>query len=86
MKKTPREISLGIVGRVLNRGAFSNVLLARTLEDPSLKPEQKRRINALTLGTLRNCILLERLLDESAERKWKVRPVVRTAGLLGAFE
>lgn len=86
MKASPREHSLRLLDRVLNHGAYSNVLLAKTLSDPKLTVEHRRRITALTLGALRNYILLDRLLRDSAERKWKARNIVHTAGLLGAFE
>lgn len=82
-----REISFNLLKRVIHRGAYSNVVLMKTLSEPSLPPEARRNITALTYGVLRNYIFVDYVLRQyAAKKKLKVNPDVALAGRMAVYE
>jgi 16S rRNA (cytosine967-C5)-methyltransferase len=82
-----RKTAYRVLHRVLNGGAYSNIVLNNVLEDKSLTPGDRRTTTFLVYGVLRNLNLLDAVFRSKA-RKGKITatPALLLASRMAIFE
>ncbi|MFS8514816.1 MAG: 16S rRNA (cytosine(967)-C(5))-methyltransferase RsmB, partial [Planifilum fulgidum] len=63
-----REIALDILIAVEERGAYSNLLLNRALDQTSLPPRDRRLATELVYGTIQRLNTLDWILDRFVKK------------------
>ena len=58
-----REIALNVVNRVLNEGAYSNLVLSKELNESDLNDKDKGLVTELVYGTLRRKNTLDTIIS-----------------------
>ena len=62
MNKNAREVSVEVLGRVLNQGAYSNLALNHAFSSVQLEKEDVGLVTEITYGTLKYLITIEEIL------------------------
>lgn len=83
-----REIALNVVMEVMERGAFTHIVLRRALEQYGYLPRQERAfISRLSSGTIERIIELDYMINQfSKVPVEKMKPVIRTILRLTAYQ
>ncbi len=63
MNKNAREVSVEVLGRVLNQGAYSNIALNHAFSSASLEKEDVGLVTEIVYGTLKYLITIDDLLE-----------------------
>ncbi len=63
MNKNAREVSVEVLGRVLNQGAYSNIALNHAFSSASLEKEDVGLVTEMVYGTLKYLITIDDLLE-----------------------
>ncbi|MBM6837926.1 16S rRNA (cytosine(967)-C(5))-methyltransferase RsmB, partial [Clostridium saudiense] len=58
-----REVALNVVNRVLNEGAYSNLVLSKELNESDLCDKDKALVTELVYGTLRRKNTLDTIIS-----------------------
>lgn len=62
MNKNAREVSVEVLGRVLNQGAYSNIALNHAFSSVQLEKEDVGLVTEITYGTLKYLITIDEIL------------------------
>lgn len=83
-----RETAHTILNRVLQGGAYSNLVLTSTFEkNPELSPEDRRMAMSLVFGVLRNLTLLDEVFRMKAQKgKLSMTPGLLLIGRMAIYE
>ncbi|GAA5346140.1 16S rRNA (cytosine(967)-C(5))-methyltransferase RsmB [Planifilum fimeticola] len=85
--KGAREVALDVLIAVEERGAYSNLLLNRTLERTSLSPRDRRLATELVYGTIQRLNTLDWILDRFVKKGVRsLQPWVRQLLRLGLYQ
>lgn len=85
--KGAREVALDVLIAVEERGAYSNLLLGRTLDRISLPPRDRRLATELIYGTIQRLNTLDWILDRFVKGGVRtLQPWVRQLLRLGVYQ
>lgn len=85
--QTARALALGVIRRVTEEGAYSNLALAAALRSSRLAPRDGRLVAELAYGTLRRLLTLDRAIARASTRTLgDVDPVTLAVLRLGSYQ
>ena len=85
--QTARSLALGVIRRVLEGGAYSNLALASALEESSLSDRDRRLAADLAYGVLRRKLTLDAEIERAATRSTdSIDPPAAALVRLGTYQ
>jgi 16S rRNA (cytosine967-C5)-methyltransferase len=82
-----RAVALGVIGRVTDEGAYSNLSLRSTLDRSALGPRDRRLAAELAYGTIRRLLSLDWVLARHTKRPLeRADPRARALLRLGSYQ
>ncbi|MCL2356277.1 MAG: 16S rRNA (cytosine(967)-C(5))-methyltransferase RsmB [Defluviitaleaceae bacterium] len=78
MKKSDRHYAVTILGEVLHDGAYANIALRKALSGTDASAQSRAFITELVNETLRNLILIDRIIDEFSQTPAsEIKPIIK---------
>jgi len=78
LKKSDRHYAVTILGEVLHDGAYANIALRKALSGTDASAQSRAFITELVNETLRNLILIDRIIDEFSQTPAsEIKPIIK---------
>ncbi len=81
-----RKAALNILDRVEKQGAFSTILIRKTLDSARIAPREARLLSNLVYGVLKYRNTLDWIIGQHRKRGGRIRPALKNVLRLGVYQ